>query len=239
MMALFGLEAAKLQSGKPQAWLEFRRAVRLHGLDGKTRRPGRQDVERVLAKPVPLRGGGELAGVIGAAVNAQLLRKGIAGGSEGIYFNISRKANLKEQATRLENIVNRLDGGAFEAFVDVCLRTGSRFCHYLHSVMPATATEESDFGETDFVAFEPQQMSLNVISCKSSPPSLEHLEAIKARTEKLGGRFAKGILCVENVSPQRLDTLRVQATRLGLGCFVGTEIPAAFGCLNTVAPATP
>jgi hypothetical protein len=116
-----------------------------------------------------------------------------------------------------------LEGDAFEIYVQICLKKSRRFTHYFHSVQPKSASETPDFGETDFLAFDPKELSLTLITCKSSPPSLEHLESVLARKEKFGGRFTKGLLCVMGADQPQKDKLKMQTRLLGLELAVGKE----------------
>lgn len=131
---------------------------------------------------------------------------------------------MKEKIQRLQFVLTQLDGGAFEGYVHNCLEHSSRFSRFIHGLMPAGATESADFGETDFLAFEPSATGLTLITCKSSPPSLEHLESVLARKNKLGGRFARAMLCVERGETRRLEELRHQSSNLGIECVVGEDL---------------
>jgi hypothetical protein len=64
-----------------------------------------------------------------------------------------------------------------------------------------------------------------LISCKSTPPKLEHLESLLSRKAKFGGLFAKTMLCVERTwGLQSEQTLRSQCKSLGIRCAIGEEI---------------
>ncbi len=226
----FGEVAFQLELEKPQAMKQLRAVIQQHGLDGRARKPSRADLDRATQQPLPL---GDLepqvTPFLKAAVQCGLLRRS---GSEW-FLCVAREGSLKKRARRLEAVLMRLDGGAFEGYVQACLKKSCRFTQFIHGIRPREATETADFGETDFLAFDPEELSLTLITCKSSPPPLEHLESVLARKEKLGGRFARGILCVRSMADRQEASLRTQLRRLGLELAVGAEVAEVFQCPTT------
>jgi hypothetical protein len=222
----FGNVAFRLQQSQPELMRGLRAAIREHGIAGRGRKPNAHDLERASTRPVPVTENDLTRPFLNAAQHTGLMQK--RGGAW--YLLVSKNGNFKQRTQRLQFVIMQLDGGAYEGYVHKCLDRSGRFSRFLHGVLPVMATEEAEFGETDFLAFDPDATSLALITCKSSPPSLEHLESVLARKEKLGGRFARGVLCVESAGSRREEDIRKQAGRLGLECVIGPEIESAFRC---------
>lgn len=215
-----GTVSFDLHQKHPRSFTHYRQQIREHGISGHKRKPNQDDLQRARSGPLPKPPLTEFNAFLDAALNCQLLRKK----GDDYFFNLSQQAKFKEACQRLMRLVTQLDGGAFEGYTEACLQKSTRFSHVLHGVMPAGALDEAGFGETDFLAYDPGALSLTLISCKSTPPSLEHLEAMLARKDKLGGRFARGILCVQSAGQSQETSLRRLLARLGLECAIGPEI---------------
>ena len=223
----FGKAAFSFTVEHPHEARILREVIRKHGL-GVNDKPRQTDLERSINEPLPFEENEHNRPFLLAAKSAGLLNP-----DHGQWFlAVSRRQQqpLKQKLSRLKNIVMLLDGGAFEGYVHSCIERSTRFTGFLHGVVPKGVTERAGFGETDFLAYEPERTSLALITCKSSPPSLEHLESVLARKEKLGGRFARGILCIMSAGSRNPDDIRRQASLLGLECIFGNEIEGAFGC---------
>ena len=195
-----------------------------HGNPSGAKRPKPADVDWASNHSIQVPSTGPTIDFMVAAARTQLLihRR------EGWFFNIPRNGPMKMRVANLDKVLMQLTGGAYEGFIHHCLERSRRFGNFLHGVMPVGSSEDSLFGETDFLAFDPSNLSLNLISCKSSPPGLEHLEATIARKSQLGGRFARATLCVKSADPKRASELRKQCGLLGIEVLIGTEVEEAF-----------
>lgn len=192
----------------------------------------KDDLNRALTKPLPAPPKPEFAEYLDTAVSAGLLQKI----NDNWFFNLEGgQLSTKRQLELLEERCKQITGVAFEACVQSFLRCGSRFSHWIANIQPGglrpgNEDTTSGFGETDFVAYSSEKLSLTLISCKTSPPKLEHLESILTRKERLGGRFTQAILCLEfPAGPNREDDLRRRCKALGIECLIGPEIPKKLG----------
>lgn len=234
----FGQIAYELGQTQPQLMRGLRAAIREHGIKGGQRKPNSEDYKRASTQPLPVRDNELTHPFLDAAQRTGLIKQ--KGGQWFLLLNSN--GNAKERSQRLQFVLTQLDGGAFEGYVHHCLEQSTRYSRFIHGLMPYGTSEDAGFGETDFLAFEPLTTGLTLITCKSSPPSLEHLESVLARKNKLGGRFAKAMLCVERGEPRRIEELRRQASSLGIECVVGEELASRLGAklpLATSVPAKP
>jgi hypothetical protein len=211
-----------------QGFRDYRQCLLRHALpkgDGWAR-PA--DVERVNREPIPLPAHKDFDPFLEAALNAGLLRDN----NGHLFYNTNlREPKSQKRCRRVERIAQGLTGTAFEAYVAMLLERSGRFTSFLSNIYPAGQhPEEHGFGETDFLAYEPASLALTLISCKSSPPGLEHLESLLARKGKFGGLFARTLLCVEyGGRANREQELRSRCQSLGIGCAIGDEIAPALG----------
>jgi len=206
--ARLGRAAFDLLKNHPGVLRSFRWTLRKFCTDG---RPAER-VRRAMNEPLPADcQRHELAEFLDAGARCSLLKQRGGGGDYFICFPHTQPPLPPHD--RLEEVLMRLEGGAFEAYVQTLLARRTLFTHSLQGVRPAGFTLDADFGETDFLAYNPQSLSLTLISCKISPPSLQHLESVLARRQRLGGRFARAMLCMEgpaNREPQReIDRLKL------------------------------
>ncbi len=192
-VAKFGEACFRLYQEQPALLRQFRAAWRKHCTEGKNR-PNAADVARVETQPVPMADKPELAKVLDLAVRCEFLKRD--GQELRVNFTTARVPVAKLK--RLESVLTDLDGGIFEAVVFHKLGAGRYFSSFLRGVRPAGKTQTADFGESDFLAYSPETVSLTLISCKTTPPRLEHLESLLARKAKLGGRFAATLVCMEH-----------------------------------------
>ncbi len=225
----FGEMAFRLLQEAPEEIRSLRKAIRTHGLGGsKTKRPGWDDIGRAEARPFPVPPGEAAQAFLQAASEAGLV---LARGT-GWYLKFRPDGDQRQRGGSLENTVTQLDGGAFESQVQSCLQKSPRFRSFLHGVEPIGSSEIADFGETDFLAVDATNFSLTLISCKSTAPTLEHLESVLARKQKFGGRFARAMLCVEGDKPARMANLKRQCDNLDITCVAGTELEKALGVIR-------
>lgn len=225
----FGRISFELLREEPATIHKLQRYLLEHGNAGNKKRPNRDDLYRVENVPLSLNEAGVITQFLDAACRAHLLVKR----RDGWFINVPRDGIPKSRLERLDRILMQLSGGAYEGFIHDCLEKTERFTAFLHGVMPATSSEDSTFGETDFLAFEPGKVRLVLISCKSSPPSLEHLEATLTRKSHFGGRFAHAMLCIKSVpNPKRESEIRRQTHALGIECLIGNEVEKAFGLVT-------
>lgn len=209
------------RSGK--TFRDFRHGLFLHGCSANGR-PDKATVERALKQPVPPHRS-EFTPFLAAARDAGLLVE-----KDGNwYYNVSSGKPYKAVFKKVGTIAQALTGAAFEAHIAGLLKVSPKFTDFLSNVYPAgSAPEEHGFGESDFLAYEPGAVALTLISCKSSPPRLEHLESLLARKAKFGGLFARTLLCVENEGdPSRGRLLKSQCQSLGIGCAIADAIDDA------------
>ena len=211
-----------------QKFREFRHTLLLHGLPKAGGNAKAEDVERVNNEPIPLPGHRDFDPFLDAALEAKLL----CNADGKLFYNTSLdERNALKRKSQVERIAQGLTGTAFEAYVAMLLKGSRKFASFLSNIYPAGQhPEEHGFGETDFLAYEPASLALTLISCKSSPPGLEHLESLLARKAKFGGLFALTLLCVEyGVTEDREKNLRSQCQSLGIACAIGDEITSALG----------
>ena len=223
--AEFGRLAAELQKAHPEAVKRFRAVWRQHCTEGKNR-PDLKDIERTERLPIPKADQPELQEIFKVSTHCGWLQRV----DNHLFIDYAGAHSLKDKALRLNEVKVALDGAFFESHVEHFLARSQRFIHFLRGVQPAGQPQDADFGETDFLAYDPVALSLTLISCKTTPPSLEHLEATLARKERFGGRFAKGLLCMENpgreIPNQVLDRLRL----LNLDGAFASDLPSVFRC---------
>ena len=212
-----------------QTFRDYRHRLLLHGLPRGGAKAKLADAERVNREPIPVPEHKDFDPFLNTALDSGLLRIDPAG---YLYYNVnSNEQNPKKRSRQVDRIAQGLTGTAFEAYVAMLLDRSTKFASFLSNVYPAGQhPEEHGFGETDFLAYEPASLALTLISCKSSPPGLEHLESLLARKGKFGGLFARTLLCVEyGVMANREQELRSRCQSLGIGCAIGDEIAAALG----------
>ncbi len=221
----FGRISFELLLKDQRAVKGVQRAIVEHGNAGQKKRPNRDDLTRVLQRAVELPEGEIARQFLDAASRAGLM----VHRRDGWFIGPLWKGNPRVQLDHLDKTLMQLTGGAYEGFIHDRLERSPRFTAFLHGVMPASASEDSTFGETDFLAFEPGRTRLVLISCKSSPPSLEHLEATLARKAHFGGRFAHSILCIKSALDKKREyDIRKQCDLLSIECLIGSEVENAF-----------
>ena len=121
----------------------------------------------------------------------------------------------------METVANLLDGSWFELTVLDLIRRSSGFVDAQWSVEPLK-NEAQSFGETDVVCLGLPRGNLQVISCKTTlEKPLEHLEALRERSQNLGGRYAQATLAV--LFPKAEPELRRWGRFLGVEILVGDE----------------
>lgn len=217
----FGLISFELLRKNQNTLQKVKTAILNHGNAGSKRRPNADDLDRAERRPVSLSEGEISSAFLNAAQRAGLMVKR----RDGWFISTLDKGPRRQRIGHLDKTLMQLTGGAYEGFVHDRLQCSNRFTAFLHGVMPAAATEDSTFGETDFLAFEPSRSRLVLISCKSTPPSLEHLEATLTRKAHFGGRFAHAVLCIESApDKKREDEIRRQCDALGIECLIGSEV---------------
>ena len=212
-----------------QTFRDYRHRLLLHGLPRSGAKAKAADAERVNRESIPVPDHKDFDPFLNAALDIGLLRIDTDG---YLFYNISsNERNSRKRSGQVDRIAQGLTGTAFEAYVAMLLERSTRFASFLSNIYPVGQhPEEHGFGETDFLAYEPASLALTLISCKSSPPSLEHLESLLARKGKFGGLFARTLLCVEyGVSANREAELRSRCQSLGIGCAIGDEIAPALG----------
>ena len=215
------------------AFRAYRASLAAHeGLDRLGRRQQDTNVQslvdatnRIISKPVempparfPL-----MLGYLEAAEKCGFVRR-----NEGRWF-IGTHDDLESddcdiRVERLIRVRTGLVGGAFEAFVaqrlNDSMKADGRFTDVLANVEASTdsVNRGSGMGETDFLVYSPSDIGLTLISCKCTPPLLEHLEAIVARRARLGGLNARSLLCVEWSWPRRRDEVSGWCRSLQIDC---------------------
>lgn len=221
-----------------QEFRKYRHRLLLHGLPKGSGNAKAADVERVNDEPIPLPEHDDFNPFLDAALDAKLL----CNDDGRLFYNTNlNERNFEKRRRQVERIAQGLTGSAFEAYVAMLLKDSRKFTSFLSNIYPAgQRPEEHGFGETDFLAYEPAALALTLISCKSSPPGLEHLESLLARKAKFGGLFARTLLCVEyGVVSDREQRLRAQCASIGIGCAIGDEINSALGvCAPMPAPSS-
>ena len=225
--AALGEASFRLIQQHGNAFRQFRHSLQLHGLSKGGGTATAKDVERVLQEAVPGTDNQAFLEFFTTASSGGLLERS----NNQWFYKINPKTTATEKKERVKRIAQELSGTAFEAYVAGMLKNSRKFTNYLSNIHPAGAHPEvHGFGETDFLAYEPASLSLTLISCKCSPPGLEHLEALLARKSRFGGLFARTLLCVEyDVDGNRALKLRSHCKSLGIGCAIGNEIASALG----------
>jgi hypothetical protein len=131
----------------------------------------------------------------------------------------------------IERVSNLLDGAWLELAVAAMAARGRRYGDIHWSVQPPDQAG-SDYGETDLIAVDREQLNLAVISCKTSTEhvkTLEHLSSWRDRARTLGGSHASGHLCLfrardENEAARLLS----MGSTMGVHVHIGDEIPTHF-----------
>jgi hypothetical protein len=179
------------------------------------------NLTRFLQTPLPRTSSEAAADYLDAAVQAGLLR--VAPDGHAYFATEPRRSGV-------ERISNLLDGAWLELAVANMVRGGSRFVDLHWSVEPNQADE--DYGETDLIAVDRENLNLAVISCKTSTEhvsKLEHLSSWRDRTRTLGGSHATGHLCLFRAkSPDQADSLHTMGRNMKVQVHIGDEIPAYF-----------
>lgn len=157
-----------------------------------------------------------------AAVTAGLLRQ------EGDAIRLAPPPAGENPKSHVERSANILDGSWLELSVLDFIRNSARFADAHWSVEPRkaqTGNDSATFGETDIVCLTLPQGALQVISCKTVlRQPLEHIEALRERASTLGGRYARAMLAVLEVSPNDEVRLRRWGRLLNVEILIGSEI---------------
>lgn len=220
----FGAKSIEMFEKNPNSMRTIYQIINRHANAKGGKKPDNDDLERATHQPIPISNEPIAEAFMDAAQRVQFIVKR----RQGWFFNLPANGPLAKRKDQLVKITQQLVGGAYEGYIDAQLVKSKRFGDYLHGVMPANASEESTFGETDFLAVEISRLSLAIISCKSAPPSLEHLESLIARKSQFGGNFAKAILCIKSAEEKRAGEIRRQCRLLGIECLIGGEVSSAF-----------
>jgi hypothetical protein len=203
---------------------KYREALMNHGMtDGKT---VSKDCCRAATTPVPCPPADQadqLIPLLDAACSTGLLFRD---GDDFFYQLDGAGTSGKAAKRRVGEIARALSGVAFEFHVDSLLRRSRKFSGFIPNIRPANSQPgDASFGESDFLAYDPAQLSLTLISCKTDPPGLEHLESLLARKQTFGGLFAAPLILVEfGADSNRSTTFRARCKALGIQCAVGDEI---------------
>ena len=231
----FGAKSIEMLEKHPNAVRTIYQIINRHSNAKGGKKPDNDDLERATFHPIPISNDLIAEAFMAVAQRAQfVLRR-----KQGWFFNLPERGHLGARKQMLTKITQQLVGGAYEGHVHAQLEKSQRFGNFLHGVMPASASEESAFGETDFLAVETSRLSLALISCKSAPPSLEHLESLIARKSQFGGNFARAILCVKAANDKRSPEIRKQCRLLGIECLIGNEVSSAFSASKTYTQSEP
>lgn len=209
----FGRRAFEIRSAEREAFREFSRA-----LHAQTERNGRvpggvRELSAILQQPLaktepePVRRFLDLALAVGLVVK-----------SNGSYY-----INCRPNRHDVQAAIRLLDGSWLEWAAAAFASDGHRFRDIHVGVRPAQE-EEADFGETDIVCADSRSANLRVFSCKTSPPSLEHLASLVDRSRRLGGRYAGAGLCVLHADDQQKERLKRQCQLLQVRLVLGAEI---------------
>lgn len=220
----FGTKSIEMFENHPNSVRTIYQIINRHANAKGGKKPDNNDLERATSQPIPCSNDPIVDAFMDAAQRANFVVKR----KQGWYFNLHGHGPIGERKQALTKITQQLIGGAYEGHVHAQLEKSQRFGNFLHGVMPTSASEESAFGETDFLAVETSRLSLALISCKSAPPSLEHLESLIARKSQLGGNFARAILCVKSADEKRAAEIRKQCRLLGIECLIGNQVSSAF-----------
>lgn len=204
------------------AWTEKIRESVPRSNNGKvTNNP--QDLKTFLTKPLPSATSEAASDYLDAAADAGLLR-----------VDLSGRTFLATQASKtdIERTMNLLDGAWLELAVAAFARRGTRFADVHWSIMPESAGDAADYGETDLVLLDRKKLRLAIISCKSSLKhlsKLEHLSSWRDRARTLGGSYAAVHLAVFQASdPSEVASMKKLGKAMGISVHVGDEIRSFF-----------
>jgi len=156
----------------------------------------------------------------------EYLRAAVALGvvvEENNRFRFSPNLSRRE----FEKAVDLLEGVWLELGLYAVLSRDPRYGDPQWSLKPEKQ-DAAGFGETDIVCVDRKITGLALFSCKSAPPKLEHLEALRQRKETLGGRFARATLCVAHCASSEKQRLAFWCRALGVDLLTGSQITAAF-----------
>lgn len=224
----FGEAAMRLQNTHPELVRQFRWEWRKHctGRPEGKQKVTQEDVNYVLSEVIPVPNDNRLQPLFEAAVQCGWL----TGIWPSMKVNFTGKHTPRDRQDHLRVVLVALDGGFFESHVEHLLGKSALFNGFLRSVQPPGETQAAGFGQTDFLAYCPARLSLALISCKTTPPQLEHLEATLARKERFGGRFAEAWLCMENTGGKNPDDIRKQLKLLNIKGAFAEELPQLLQC---------
>jgi hypothetical protein len=122
-----------------------------------------------------------------------------------------------------KGMVDLLEGTWLEYAVFALMQRHARYIDVQMNLRPSQQ-EDTAFGETDVVCVDQDKTALLLVSCKSTPPKLEHIEALRQRKETLGGRFAHALLCVAHAQDSEKERIAFWCKSLGVELCSGTDI---------------
>jgi hypothetical protein len=100
------------------------------------------------------------------------------------------------------------------------------------SIMPENAGDPADYGETDLVLLDRNELRLAIVSCKSSlkhVSKLEHLSSWRDRARTLGGSYAAVHLAVFQANdPAEVAAMKKLSKAMGISVHAGDEIRSVF-----------
>lgn len=131
----------------------------------------------------------------------------------------------------VERVSNLLDGAWLELAVAAMAAHGKRYGDTHWSVQPPDQAG-ADYGETDLIAVDREQLNLAVISCKTSTEhvrTLEHLSSWRDRARTLGGSHASGHLCLFRArDDNEAARLHAMGRTMGVHVHIADEMPSHF-----------
>lgn len=217
----FGQNAYALRTANPEIFDEFSKRVRPHYRpDGDIpnnksglAKQASIDLATLYPEGVP----GPVAEFLDASAKAGYLVKQEDGG-----WVMPPEAHRQRSVYRLA--ANILDGAWFELTVLDLVHRSPAFLDPYWSVEPA-GEKEKRFGETDIVALSRRNGGLHLISCKTGiRQPLEHLEAIRQRSQELGGRYGRAILALLTTDANTGHVCRQWGKVLNVKVLVNDEI---------------
>lgn len=226
----FGQKAFELRFGAHEAFeaCQFSTRIREFFREGKGRVPSsstrlrpllERDLTQSISDPIPP----EVHSFFRAASEGGYLESLPDGGWK---LAAAPSNDSKTLRSHVERIANLLDGSWLElAVLNQVLRSSS-FSSACWSVEPSKAKHDDSagFGETDIVALSQPDGHLQLISCKTAlSQPLEHLEAMRERSQHLGGRFARATLALLFPKPGQADKLRRWGHLLSVRVLFGEE----------------
>lgn len=213
--------AAELYQQDPASFHTATSAIRNH-IRPNGRDPKPSCIQQILATPLPKTPQNQITqALFDAAVDAGILNKS----PRGYFIKIPETATSNKTKVRTSlDALQALEGDWFEILVYDAMHASGHFGDLRMGVQSGDSADA--MGETDLVAFDLRSLSPVFVSCKTSDAHLqplEHIFAMRQRSIKFGGTYAKTIFCLlHSTSPGKRSTLEKACKLLQVHLVLGS-----------------